>query len=189
MVKRVVLVHGWEGYPENNWFPWLKKELEDRGFEVIVPAMPNAEHPRIEPWISKIKEVVGDVDKDTYFVGHSIGNQAIMRYLEKMGKKVGGFISVAGFFNLPNLETEEEKEIAKPWLELPINTNKIKKNVGKIVSIFSDDDPDVPLSDKELFKKKLGAKIIVEKKKGHFSEDVGVTELQIVLNELLELAK
>jgi hypothetical protein len=26
--KRVFIIHGWEGYPEEGWFPWLKKELE-----------------------------------------------------------------------------------------------------------------------------------------------------------------
>ena len=32
------MVHGWDGNPNNHWFPWLKKELEKRGFEVHVPA-------------------------------------------------------------------------------------------------------------------------------------------------------
>ena len=33
MKKRVFIVHGWDGYPEEVWFPWLKKELEAKGFE------------------------------------------------------------------------------------------------------------------------------------------------------------
>lgn len=24
--KRVFITHGWDGYPEEGWFPWLKKE-------------------------------------------------------------------------------------------------------------------------------------------------------------------
>jgi len=35
MSKRVFLIHGWEGSPEEGWRPWLKKELEKRGFKVI----------------------------------------------------------------------------------------------------------------------------------------------------------
>ena len=34
MNKRVFIAHGWDGYPEEGWFPWLKKELETKGFEV-----------------------------------------------------------------------------------------------------------------------------------------------------------
>ena len=29
-MKRVFIIHGWEGHPENAWFPWLKKELEQK---------------------------------------------------------------------------------------------------------------------------------------------------------------
>lgn len=116
-----------------------------------------------------------------------------MRYLENLDnkEKIGGCIFVAGWFNLPNLETEEEEKIAKPWLENKINTNKVKSKIknGKIVAIFSDDDPDVPLSDKEIFKKRLNAKIIIEHGKGHFSDDSGVKELPVVLKELLEISK
>jgi hypothetical protein len=50
-MKRVILIHGWDGFPNNCWFPWLKKELEDKDFEVIVPAMPNPEHPKVKPWV------------------------------------------------------------------------------------------------------------------------------------------
>ena len=35
-MKRVYIIHGWEGYPEEGWFPWLKKELEDRGFDALL---------------------------------------------------------------------------------------------------------------------------------------------------------
>ena len=191
MSKRVFLVHGWDGNPNNCWFPWLKKELEKRDFEVIIPKMPNPSEPKIDSWVSKLKEVVGKTDEDTYLIGHSIGCQTIMRYLEKLDdkNKVNGIIFVAGFFNLPYLETEEEKVIAEPWLETPINTEKVKKAVNNIVAIFSDDDPDVPFSDSNLFKSRLNAKIIMEHKKGHFSDDAGVKELPVALKELLRISK
>ena len=34
------IIHGIYATPEANWFPWLKKELESRGNEVIVPKFP-----------------------------------------------------------------------------------------------------------------------------------------------------
>lgn len=184
-MKKVYLIHMWAGNPESVWYPWLKKELETKGFEVVVPAMPNTEEPKIEEWVGHLKEIVKEVDEETYFIGHSIGCQAIMRFLETLDDvKVGGVIFVAGFFNLHDLETQEEKDIAKPWLEKPIDTDKIKKMSKKITCIFSDDDPDVPLSDAELFKERLGAEIIIEHEKGHFDEDSGVMELGVVLGEM-----
>lgn len=189
MQKRVFIIHGWEGNPENCWFPWLKKELENKGFSVITPSMPNPEAPEIKLWVGHLNNVVGEVDENTYFIGHSVGCQAILRYLESLeNKKVGGVIFVAGWFHLKGIEEEEgTEEVARPWLETPIDFKKILKMTNKFTAIFSDDDNYVPIEDTEIFKEKLGAKIIIKHDKGHFSDDVGVKELPVVLEELLKI--
>jgi len=190
MKKRVFIIHGWEGYPEEGWFPWLKKELEQNGFEVFIPAMPNTDEPKIEKWVPFLANLVGEPDENTYFMGHSIGCQAIMRYLETLeNKKVGGAVFVAGWFHLVNLEGPKEKGITKPWIENKINLKKIKNASKKFIAIFSDNDEWVPLSDKDIFEKELGAEIIIESNKGHFTEDDDVTELPIVLESLLKISK
>ncbi|MBI5420915.1 MAG: serine hydrolase family protein [Parcubacteria group bacterium] len=186
-MKRVFIVHGWEGSPRDCWFPWLKDELEKRGFVVQVPMMPHPETPTIEDWVGYLSAVVGESDRDTYFVGHSIGCQTILRYVQNLEKPIGGIVCVAGFFRLLHLVTDEEREIAKPWLETPMDYENIKKQAGNIIAIFSDNDPDVDLGDKELFEKRLSAKTIVEHNKGHFSDDVGIKELPSVLAALLEI--
>lgn len=189
MTKRVFIIHGWDGSPENCWFPWLKNELEKKDFVVRVPLMPHPENPTIEDWVAHLSRIVGEPDKNTYFVGHSIGCQTILRYIEKISRPVGGVVCVAGFFRLLHLVTDEEKKIAKPWLETPLDYDKIKRRARKIVAIFSDDDPDVDLGDKKLFEKHLGAKTVVEHRKGHFSDDFGVKRLSSALNSVLELAR
>jgi len=183
------MIHGWDGFPKNHWFPWLKKELEKLNFKVIIPKMPNPDNPKIEAWVTFLEQSVGKVNRDTFFIGHSIGCQAIMRYLEKLDKKenVGGIIFVAGFFNLPFLKTEDKKIIAKPWLETRIDTDKIKNLTENIVAIFSDNDGDVSLDDAKIFRKRLGAKIIIEKGKGHFTLGDGVDRLPIVLDLIREM--
>ena len=80
MNPRVFIVHGWGAYPQDDWIPWLKGQLEDKGCEVYNPSMPDTEHPQIETWLSFLANLVGDVDENTYFVGHSIGCQTILRY-------------------------------------------------------------------------------------------------------------
>jgi len=188
MQKRVFIIHGWDGSPQNCWFPWLKNRLEKKGFGVTVLFMPHPENPTIKDWVDHLSNTVGKPDKNTYFVGHSIGCQTTLRYIERLQSPVGGIVCVAGFFKLSHLATDEEKEIAKPWIESAIDCNKIKQNAGKIIAIFSDNDPDVDLGDKELFEKRLDAKTIVEHKKGHFSDDAGIRELPSVLDAVLEIA-
>lgn len=192
-MKRLFIIHGWEGYPEEGWFPWLKKELESHGFQVQVPAMPNPVEPNIDSWVSFLKEQVGTPDYETFFIGHSIGCQTIIRYLESLPQdtKIGGAIFVAGWIHLNSKATEEEgaDKIAKPWLETPIQWEKIVLHADKFIAIFSDNDPFVPKEDSKIFKEKLKAKIIIEHNKGHFSGEDNIKELPSVLNSLLEMIK
>jgi predicted alpha/beta hydrolase family esterase len=192
MVKKIYIVHGWGATPKEPMLVWLKNELEKNGFKVVFPEMPNTEEPEINAWVNKLKQIVGDLNEDTYFFGHSIGCQTILRYLEKQPSdvKVGGIVFLAPWFHLQGIEDEEGvEEIAKPWLETPIDLNRVKSHTDKIVAIFSDDDPYVPVSETNIFKERLNAKTIVEHKKGHFIGEYGVDDNSRALKELLEIAK
>ena len=192
MQKQVYIVHGWGGYPEEGWFPWLKKELEKQGFVVYVPQLPKPEEPRINTWVPALAKAVQNVDENTFFIGHSMGCQTIARYLATLSDEqiIGGAIYVAGFFKeLTGLDDDEiTKSVCKEWLTTPLAFAKIKKHCPKSVAIFSDDDPYVPMNNQEDFKNKLDAKIIVEHNQGHFSGSTGTTALPIALNSLLEIS-
>jgi len=180
-MKKAYLIHGWGGGPESEgWFGWLKNELEKKGFEVNVPRMPNTESPKIKGWVNKLNEIVNP-DVNTYFVGHSIGCQAILRYLEKLpeDKKIGGAVFVAGWFNLTKetYECKEDKEIARPWIETPIDLEKVKKHTKNFFAIFSNTDPYVPVSDSKIFKEKLGAKVIIKNNEEHFNLTEKIPEI------------
>jgi hypothetical protein len=130
-------------------------------------------------------------DKNTFFVGHSMGCQAIARYLEGLESdvKIGGVVFVAGFFKrLTNLEEDDVvKNVSEEWLQTPLNLEKVKSHLDKCVAIFSDNDPYVPIDNQEECKEKLGAKIIVEHEKGHFSGNTGTTSLKSALDAILEV--
>src|SRR3989344_8641882 len=110
-------------------YKWIKKELEKNKFKVILPEMPNTKKPEIESWVNKVSEVISN-ENNFYFIGHSIGRQTILRFIEKSDVKVKGLILIAPWINLNQKTLEEEgeetKEIAKPWIETPIDFKKIK---------------------------------------------------------------
>lgn len=191
-MKRVFIIHGWDGYPEEGIFPWLKKELEQRGFAVFNPAMPEPLKPQIDAWVSFLKKQIGVPNEDIILFGHSIGAQTILRYLESLNEneKIGGAVFLAAWVRLTDkaYETDEDAEIAKPWLETPINWGKVKFHAGNFIGIYSDNDPFVPVSDAQIFRNKVGAKIIVEHEKEHFSGSSGIKKLQSALDAILEIA-
>jgi hypothetical protein len=188
-MKRVIIVHGWSGFPGECWFPWLKAELEKRGFQVIVPQMPDADTPRIKTWVAHLAKTVGTPDKDTYLVGHSIGCQTILRYLQTIGTQIGGAVLVAGFFEVLQLYADKEREIAKPWLETPIDAEKVKKAAKRFIAIFSDNDRYVPLENEKLFRRRLGAKTVIVQNKGHMGASDNCPELPEALAAVLEVSR
>ena len=118
-MKVAYIIHGWGGSSEEEIHKWLKRELQRRSFKVIAPEMPHANTPKIEEWVSHLQKIAPNPDEQTYFIGHSIGCQAILRYLEKFSdkNKIGGAVLIAPWLSL--LETayenpQEEKKIAKP---------------------------------------------------------------------------
>ncbi|MBI3631944.1 MAG: serine hydrolase family protein [Candidatus Vogelbacteria bacterium] len=189
--KRVIIVHGWESYPDDCWFPWLKRELEARGFEVIIPILPHPEIPEIKSWVKTLGEAVGAINESTYFVGHSVGCQTILRYLQTLSldQKIAGVVFVGGWFSLMGLETAEEKLVASPWLKTLINFEKVKSILSKSVAIFSDNDQWVGLDNQNIFKALLGSEIIIEHNKGHFDRASNIFELPSALEAVLKISK
>lgn len=191
-MNKIYLIHCWEGTKEDGWYPWLDKKIRNVNNKVFRFNMPDTNKPKIEKWVSELDKQVDDLDENTYFVGHSIGCQTIMRYLEsKNVKKIGGILFVAPWLELlPEAVSDKESYgIAMPWLETPIDFKKIKSITDNITCIFSDNDYFVPLNQERKFKELLGAKTIIVKDKGHISADDGVYELDDILLTLKDIIK
>jgi len=182
-MKKVYLIHGWDGNPHNHWFPWLQAELSARYFKTETPAMPNPALPKVSEWLDYLKDYAKRADEETFFVGHSLGCITILRFLEtlKPKAKIGGAIFVAGFSNDINIP-----EIAE-FINTPFNIKKAKSHCKKFINIFSDNDEYVSLAESLKFAREIGAKKIMIKDGGHFSSSDGYRSLPIVLESLLPL--
>ncbi len=184
MRKRVFFIHGWEGAPEEGWRPWLREQLETKGFTVINLSMPNTNFPQMGEWVATLSDAVGEPDKDCYFVGHSLGCITILRYLESLheGKKVGGALLVAAFTQ--DLGINEIKN----FFTKNIYWEKIKKHCDNFTVLLSDNDHYIPVSYGDIFKEKLNAKIIIKHDLGHFNGDDVPAELPAVLEAFTGLS-
>ncbi len=187
MKKRVYVVHGWSGKPDGGWRAWFGRELEARGYEVNLLAMPEPDTPRIETWVPFLISEIKSPDEDTILVGHSMGCQTIVRFLETLpeGIRVGKVVLVAGFLdNVTGLDDAEEI-IMRPWLTTPIDFLKVKRSTREIVAFFSDNDRFIPLTEEKAMKEKLGARTIIEHTMGHYGDKNSITEVPSILEEVI----
>jgi len=183
-MKKLFIVHRWEGSPTSDWYQWLAREVSG-SFDVNILEMPNPNEPVIEEWVSFINKNVKNLSENVYLIGHSIGCQAILRFLEHSSFKVGKVFFVAPWLTLTPAATDGVERIASPWLETPINWESIKCKASEFTCLFSDNDPYVAYENRKVFKQNLSAQIISVGNKGHITEEDDITEL----SELADLIK
>ena len=176
-MKRAIILHGWEGHPDEAWIPWLKSRLEGNGFAVETPQMPDTDKPTLGKWLPFLEEVIGNPDDGVVLIGHSLANITFLRYLEGLpdGARVGKVVMVAGFTDKLGY-----KELESFFLK-PIDWIAIKKHCDRFVAIQSDNDPYVPLKHGDVFKEMLGASVVIEHGKGHMGASDNAKELRSVL--------
>jgi predicted alpha/beta hydrolase family esterase len=77
------IIHGAYGDENENWFPWLKRELESQRYTVITPRFPTPEGQSLEAWLRIMHEYQNKIDEKTIMIGHSIGCAFILNVLER----------------------------------------------------------------------------------------------------------
>jgi hypothetical protein len=168
--------------------------LERNGYEVALPAMPHADRPTIPEWTGFIATLVGQPDEGTVLIGHSLGAQAVLHYLDALGnsgRSVGKTVLIASNFPFGmSLESADRRtggdQALRPWLMAGAEPKKVKKAAGRCTVILSDDDPYIPFREaKTSFETSLSPTIIVETGKGHFNEDDHMVELPSALAAVL----
>lgn len=124
-------------------------------------------------------------------IGHSLGGEAVLHYLETLGesaKSVGRTVLVASRFPTGMSPEEADKkiqgdEILKPWLTARVDPRSVRIAAGKCTVLLSDNDPYIPLEEaKASFQGDFAPEIIIEHGRGHFNEDDDITELPSALS-------
>lgn len=176
-MKNAIILHGTGNTPEGNWFRWLEKELQDKGYEVWLPQLPDAEIPDAKKYNHLLLNNGFDFNSETVMVGHSSGAVEILNLLQELpeGVKIKASFLV-GAFKGPLDKSSRSKLFPKPY-----DFEKIKEHCARFVFIHSDNDPYVPLSDAEFLTEKLGGKLVVEKGQGHFNLETGLQYKQFPL--------
>ncbi len=162
--------------------PWLRTEGEKKGYDIIIPTMPDTNHPRVGPWVKMIQDTVGEPRPDDIFIGHSLGCIAIIRYLEtlQVGESVGQCIFVASFFE----DLGDQFAELRSFLKEPINWENVRARCARFDVIHSTDDAYVPVERAQNVAEKLGVELDLREGFGRFSSDRNTTELPLIFEKI-----
>lgn len=180
-MRKTLILHGTSGNPAENWFPWLKHHLEQDGWGVWVPQLPDADNPNIERYNTVLLPREDWLnDGGTVIVGHSSGAVAALGLLQEFAEesKIGGCYLIGSFqddLGWPNLGGLFAK---------PFDFNYIRGKSDKFVFIHSDDDPYCPLEHARFLASQLDGELIVQPSQKHFSveTDPKYTEFPYLLD-------
>lgn len=174
MNLNIVLIHSTGGNPDECWYPWLKRELEKLGCEVIAPLFPTPEGQTLDNWMKVFEPCLDKVNENTVFIGRSIGPAFILRVLEKLDKPVKATFMVAGFCS--DIGLPDFKPYVDSFIDKPFNWEKIKNNCKKFYVYNSDNDPYIPLGLGQELADNLESNLILIKGGGHFNLDTSYAE-------------
>lgn len=186
METNIFIFHGTEGYPDENWFPWLKHELEQRGYKVLIPQFPSPPivPAKITEWFDVLKNYEKYINENTIFIGHSLGGIFTLRILEKLKHSVKAAFFVGAPIGIrPILNYDRDSSFSGFSFEW----DTIKKKSRNFVVYQSDDDPYVGLANGEKLAKNLGVELSFIPNAGHFNKKAGYIKFEALRDKVLQV--
>lgn len=165
---KVLVLHGTNADHTQNWFPWLKNELENLGHEVWVPDLPQADHPNMK----RYKEFLLNQDwdfQDSLVIGHSSGAVAILGLLQALpgGVKINTAIMIGAFTK--RLSESPSWDMLRDLFDKPFDFKTIQGKAKQFIFIHSADDPYCPIDDARWLSEQVNGEFIEMPGSKHFS--------------------
>jgi uncharacterized protein len=180
-MANILIIHGAYGNPEENWFPWLKKELEERGHRVIVPKFPTPENQTLENWLKIFKDYKKYLNTEAIMIGHSLGCSFILNVLENLDEPIKAVFLVAGWTGLLN---DPLDKINQTFVDKKFDWDRIKKNCTKFVLFNSANDPYIPIELGKKLAMDSGGELVIVENAGHFNRKAGYIKFDLLLERI-----
>jgi predicted alpha/beta hydrolase family esterase len=124
-----IILHGTLGSPNDNWFPWLSKKLENTGHKVHRPKLPTPEGQNLPSWVGVIDSCVKTIHvplDQIIFVAHSMSPYAVCHYLTTISSPVHSCYFVAPFAKRLPDTPEPYPALNNPFVDTPIDWNLVR---------------------------------------------------------------
>ncbi|MCG9481550.1 alpha/beta hydrolase [Acinetobacter pittii] len=182
-MRQIFVLHGYSASIDDHWFLDLKHQIEDEHTAVTLIPFPDSENPDVEAWQKVLDQQIPSVDKNTYFVAHSLGVITLLHFLQRHEyQNIGGMILVSGFSGFISDSSVLNSYITKS----KVDTNDFKGIKKKLVYLSDNDDLVPPKLTIELAKE-IDAPYITVPNGGHFLGREGYTKFPQLVDSLKEM--
>jgi predicted alpha/beta hydrolase family esterase len=171
-MKTALIIHGIGGHAGIHWQQWLHDELAKQDYKILLPDMPEPNHPDRQAWLETIKQTLSGVNLvQLTIIGHSLGVTAALDFIEQAGSEVNRLLSVAGFAEDYGAELNSYFLRAKV-----IDFEAVRHNLRWAAVVYGDNDPYVPQPTLKQLADSLGVQPVVIPNGGHLNGEAGFTE-------------
>jgi hypothetical protein len=159
---KAILIHGNGGCTAADcWLPWMERELNALGVDVINHTFPDNVKARAEVWLPYLESL--DADEETILIGHSSGAVAAMRYAETHRLLGSVLVSVC------HTDLGDAFEAASGYYREPWQWHRIRENQQWIAIFNSTDDPLIPVAEARHVAAQLKCSYFEFQDRGHFT--------------------
>lgn len=185
-MKKAVILHGTDGSPSENWFSWLKGELEKDGFRVFLPELPNNHTPNRKVYNDFLIASGWDF-ANNLVIGHSSGAVSILNMLsDNRFPRIKTAVLVGAWAHMK--DTDLDRDQFKDLFPAPnFDFAIIKQKAERFIFIHSVDDPYCPIDQARYLCDELGGTFYQFEGMKHFS--TGLDERFKVFPGLLDIIK
>lgn len=178
-MKRAVILHGTDGKPTDQWFNWLKRTLEQAGYQVFAPTLPNNHTPNRKLYERFLRESDWDFN-DNLIVGHSSGATTVLNLLSSTWfPHIKAAVLVGTFLNEKLTKDADWYEPGQfdDLFTINFDINELKRKASAYYFVHGDNDPFCDIDDARALCQQLGGKFITIKNGHHLGGTSQITEL------------
>ncbi|MFA5947208.1 MAG: alpha/beta fold hydrolase [Patescibacteria group bacterium] len=177
---RAILIHGYKSSPESNFWPWLKRELIDRRFEVVMPELPNPAEPDRDAWTKAVLDSLGPLTHEDIIIGHSLGGATALRFLEAAPARTTPHACI--LISTPWMIKDEK---FRGFFLTELDHDVLMWRASKFVVIHAQNDPVIPFEHAKRYAEVFHAKLVAPETGGHFDG----SEYQVILDTILDISR